>query len=85
MNLLAVPQIWNLDTMEKDTIEKDTMEKEIYRNTKEEWHAVTKGVKREDGRIRQAHHHIYSNIHNALQDITLSDNKNITEPKTSLK
>ena len=53
-------------------MEKDTEEKEIFRNTNEEWHTVTKGVELNNSKTDQVQQHAHHNIHDALWDYNVS-------------
>ena len=58
-----------------DIIEEEAKEKETFGNAIEEWHAVRKGFKQNNGRTHQVQQPVYQNIHNAFQDNTPSEDK----------
>ena len=78
LNLLAAPWTYNLDMIENDAMKKDT-----HGNAEEEQHTVTNAAKQEDKKTRRAHQYSHLNVHNALQDSILLDNKDIGESKSS--
>ena len=53
-------------------MEEDMKKEDICKNAYE-WHKVTTGFKKEDGKNYQVQHYSHHNVHNVLWDVMTSD------------